>query len=357
MFGDNGSDLLLGGNGDDKLDGGSGVDILLGGAGTDELWGGPGFDVLLGETTHQTDSSGLDCDCQIEECTGKICVHKFNDLNGDGVQNNGEPGLQNWSFQVSAPCVGGLLITDANGNACGDFFAGTYTVTEQAQSGWTATTPASQTVTVAVGQTINIYFGNRQNKGMLCIHKFNDLNGNGVRDLGEPGLPNWSFTVTDSSGASTSFVTLSNGVICHPLPVGTYTVVETPQNGWTPTTPATQTITITENQETDANFGNRKHVGEGKLCIRKFYDVNRNGVQDGTETGVSGFVFQVSGGGVTTTITTGQGGVTCVVLPAGTYTVVETPQNGWTPTTPTTQTVTVTTATTTNVSFGNWRPL
>jgi len=39
-------------------------------------------------------------------------------------------------------------------------------------------------------------------------------------------------------------------------------------------------------------------------------------------------------------------------LPKGTFTVVETPQTGWTATTPTTQTVIITGMTTT-VTFGN----
>ncbi|MEN3331729.1 MAG: serralysin [Blastocatellia bacterium] len=353
IFGDDGRDLLFGGSGDDKLDGGGSFDVIFGGSGQDEGWRGPGGAVFFSVATKHNGSSGLDCDCQIEVCRGKLCVHKFNDLNGDGIQNNGEPGLPNWSFTVTASCVGGSLITDANGNACGDFSAGTYTIVEQPQSGWMATTPTTQTVTVTVGQTTNISFGNRQDTGMLCIHKFNDSNGNGVRDPGEPGLPNWSFTATNSSGASTSFVTLSNGVICHPLPVGTYTVVETAQSGWTATTPTTQTVTITANAETDVDFGNWRPVNQGMLCIHKFNDSNGNGIQDANEPGVPGFVFQISVGGGVMVLTSGTDGTICTSLPPGTYTVTESPKPGWTATTPTTQTVTVTAGQTTNISFGN----
>ncbi|MCR4322427.1 MAG: FG-GAP-like repeat-containing protein, partial [Candidatus Brocadiaceae bacterium] len=40
--------------------------------------------------------------------------------------------------------------------------------------------------------------------GSICGVKYNDLNGNGVRNTGEPGLPNWTINLT---GASTSSVT------------------------------------------------------------------------------------------------------------------------------------------------------
>jgi len=39
---------------------------------------------------------------------------------------------------------------------------GTYTITEQVQSGWMPTTPNPQTVTVQPGQTVNLTFGNKE---------------------------------------------------------------------------------------------------------------------------------------------------------------------------------------------------
>ncbi|MGH6767502.1 MAG: hypothetical protein ACRECO_00620 [Xanthobacteraceae bacterium] len=48
ILGGNGSDLLLGGDGDDSLDGGNGTDILCGGDGDDQLSGGNANDLLTG---------------------------------------------------------------------------------------------------------------------------------------------------------------------------------------------------------------------------------------------------------------------------------------------------------------------
>lgn len=257
IFGDNGPDRLFGESGADKLDGGNAADRLVGGPGTDELWGGPGLDILSGEIRHQSGSSGLDCNCQIDTCTGRICVHKFNDLNGDGVRNNGEPGLQNWVFQIQSPGAGAQLITDASGNACRDFSKGIYSVVEQMQSGWTATTPTTQTANVIVGQVTNVNFGNKmQGTGELCIYKFHDMNRNGIQDAAEPRLPNWSFIVTDPNGTVSTLVTDSLGRICNTFPLGTYSVVEEPQTGWTPTTPTTQTVVVTAGTGSKVTFGN-----------------------------------------------------------------------------------------------------
>ena len=48
LFGENGSDVLIGGCGDDLLDGGNGKDLLIGGGGNDQLKGENGKDWLFG---------------------------------------------------------------------------------------------------------------------------------------------------------------------------------------------------------------------------------------------------------------------------------------------------------------------
>ena len=355
IFGDNGSDRLRGGNDDDKLDGGAGFDRIFGGSGNDAGWRGSGGALFFSVQSRHSGSSGLNCNCQIDVCKGKICVHKFNDFNGDGIQNGGEPDLENWAFQVMGPCDATTLMTDANGNDCGDF-AGIYTVVEQMQSGWTATTPT--TVTATAGQATPLIFGNKQEgNGEICIYKFHDKNGNGIRDTGEPALPNWSFTVTDSSGASTTLATSpSGGCASANLPAGSYTVVEHPQWFWGPTTPTTQTVIVTAGTTT-VYFGNRPiKANLGQLCIYKFNDLNGNGVQDTGEQMVPQWSFTLtdsSGTSIASLETLSHGGICNTFSGGTTFTVVETPQTGWMATTPTTQSVTVTAGQATNVTFGN----
>ena len=132
---------------------------------------------------------------------GQLCIYKFNDLNGDGKRNptEGEVLLENWQF----------IIKDSTGNVVDSVFTtdnpdipscvkvpapGTYTITEVLQPGWTPTTPNPQTVTVQPGQTINLYFGNKQ--GCSCI---------------EPpsGMVGW-WTMDETSGPSNDLAGFNN---------------------------------------------------------------------------------------------------------------------------------------------------
>ncbi|MCK4372541.1 MAG: hypothetical protein KAW61_05310, partial [candidate division Zixibacteria bacterium] len=69
--------------------------------------------------------------------------------------------------------------------------------------------------------------------GSICGTKFNDLNGNGIQDVGEEGLPNWTITLDDEDQSYTQ-VTGPNGEYCFTeLASGHYSVYEMNQAGWT----------------------------------------------------------------------------------------------------------------------------
>ena len=91
---------------------------------------------------------------------GAISGTKFNDANGNGVQDPGELGVQGISI-----CIQPLYLcttTDANGNYLfQNVLVGTFQVYENIGSSIN-TTPLSQTVTVVTGQTVqNVNFGNQ----------------------------------------------------------------------------------------------------------------------------------------------------------------------------------------------------
>jgi uncharacterized repeat protein (TIGR01451 family) len=111
-------------------------------------------------------------------------------------------------------------------------------------------------------------------KATISGMKFNDLNGNGIRDSGEPGLPNWTIKVTDSSGNTQTVTTDSLGNYSFTVPApGTYTVAEVLQTGWTqtaPATPGTHTVNALPGQVvSNKDFGNRKQQNQCDLQIRK----------------------------------------------------------------------------------------
>jgi hypothetical protein len=173
---------------------------------------------------------------------GNLSGVKFNDLNQNGVKDAGEPGLIGWTIHLFDTGTMALLQTTVT-SAPDGFYTfslppGNYTVCEALQAGWTQTapcvagTPATCTGTPILpgvslatctglapglgplGYTFtvggfelpsHIDFGNFQGEplqvGIRGI-KFNDLNGNGVRDPGEPGIPGWGIDVVVVDGTA-----------------------------------------------------------------------------------------------------------------------------------------------------------
>jgi hypothetical protein len=95
----------------------------------------------------------------------RVRVIKYNDVNSDRVEGEGETRLAGWQFRVTGPNGFNIVIvTEANGEAVvSNLPVGIYTVTEIAQSGWVLTTDASITRTVTTDTaTQDFIFGNRQ---------------------------------------------------------------------------------------------------------------------------------------------------------------------------------------------------
>ncbi len=292
----------------------------------------------------------------------------FKDENKNGIQDPYEPGLQGWKIEITDLNNNpkGSGITDNYGYYYVSVSPGDYIVKEIVQSGWVSTTPNPVKVRLLPNGKLlllpeencpelftQVDFGNysRENvEAELCIIKFHDLNGNGKKDSGEPGIEGWDF---DISGIGQK-ITGADGKICFKINAGKYTITEGVHPNWTPTTPHSQNVTINPGQQLTIYFGNKKKEEEGKICIIKFNDLNGNGQFESyppfNETPLSGWTFNISGVG---SVTTNKEGKACVNVKAGTYTITEVTQSGFTPTTPNPQTVTVQPGQTVTVTFGN----
>lgn len=224
---------------------------------------------------------------------GIVHGFKWNDINANGlwdILSPVEPALAGWTIWLDTNGSGkqdvGDMTTQTDGQGHFRFAgvpAGTYTLGEELQPGWTQTTPGgagTYTVTVQPGQgTYPQMFGNRQSsgttgKGQICGSKWNDLNGNGLADQGEPYLSGWTVCLdlnhngqTDA-GEPTQITDAGGAFLFTGLAVGSYTVAEEMQPGWRQTWPGPAGVHVVNVQPGGAQpmcvlFGNRQGDGPG----------------------------------------------------------------------------------------------
>ena len=155
-----------------------------------------------------------------------------------------------WDFSISGPSTNSATLSSGQTSSAFSSLTGSYTVSETGHTGTTTSdytsayscTDQSQNVvasgtgtstdplTLTNGESVLCTFTNTIKRGTVNVTKYNDLNANGAKDNGEPGLLGWTIALS-SNGTDT---TDSNGLASFTgvLP-GTYTLSETLQGGWT----------------------------------------------------------------------------------------------------------------------------
>jgi hypothetical protein len=163
----------------------------------------------------------------------------------------------------------------------------------------------------------------------LEVRKWNDINGDSQRQISEPYLSGWSFRVT-GPGTDTVITTGQTGsATLGNLVAGTYNIDEVSQPGWRAITDAHRSVALTSSQV--IYFGNQMYSPERvAIQVIKFNDRNANRVMDGSETVLSGWTFQVTGNGISESMTTDSNGMASLTgLSAGRYVVTEVLRPGW----------------------------
>src|ERR1041385_7049875 len=168
--------------------------------------------------------------------------------------------------------------------------------------------------------------------GRIKGKKFFDVNNNGVKDLEDRGIKNWIITADGPISLSTR--TDDHGRYNLPLPLGSYTVTEALQPGWTQTYPDSGhwdiTLATADTIVDSVHFGN--HTQASLIGGLKFNDVNRNAVYDGGDSILAEWkivLADTSGMEIDYDRTDSLGQYLLYVFQPGEYVIREEEQPGW----------------------------
>ena len=273
----------------------------------------------------------------------QVTAEKYEDVNGNGMQDAGEPALAGWTIHLDGADDFGAAVhlagvTDVSGTyTFTDLVPGHYQLTEELQPGWVAIEPLSGSQPadpLSNGNVGPLKFGNYR-PATATAEKYEDLNGNGAQDAGEPGLSGWTIHLdgTDGLGSAVHLtgVTGASGLYTFTqLAPGQYQLTEELQAGWVaiePQTGSQPADPISNDALGPLKFGNYQPA---EIDGSKFEDINRNGARDAGEPTLSGWTITLAGttglgAPVTplTTTTAGDGSYSFVGLAPGQYQVCE----------------------------------
>ena len=220
---------------------------------------------------------------------GLIQGRKYNDLNNDGSYDSGEPYLNDWTIRAykkngAAWDPIGSFNTGDTGTIGQYRFdnleLGRYKICEVLQTNWTQTSPTGTLnnvlpdeaprcrvldITQSNQQLTGKHFGNIQ-YGSILITKFEDENGNGIKDTNETGgrIDNWTmdlYSGSDCTGnpMTNSINTNSSGeALFDNLIAGLYSVKETLEYGWINTSGLCENVTVTAGNQSPIEIGNQR---------------------------------------------------------------------------------------------------
>ena len=289
--------------------------------------------------------------------TGTISGTKFVDTNGNGLRDAGEAGQAGVTITLStcpaAPTCSGVIVGTTVTGTDGSFqfpnvAFGRYAVSETVPPGFVQTVPgggANLIVTLDVGHptAAGLLFGNQPMGGTVSGTVYNDVNGNGIRDAGEAGMPAVTVQLKTPAGSLVASTTsdASGNFLFSSVAAGQYVVTEIVPTGFVqtaPPPPGTFTVTVTSTPVTGLLFGNQAvAAGTGSISGVKWFDIDANGIvnvpPDHPLQGVTITLTDASGH-TQTAVSAADGTFRFSNLPAGTYTLSETIPPGFAQTFP-----------------------
>jgi hypothetical protein len=280
---------------------------------------------------------------------GTITAHIWEDENGDGIEDGGEPRMSGVSVALldDQGITVDVNLTDLNGNITFfDLLAGSYTLVvddgtlppfyTQTFDSDGLSTPHSVDVSIVPGED---HFGSAFayiGPGTITAHIWEDENGDGIEDFGaEPRMSGVSVALLDDQGITVdvNLTDLNGNITFFDLLAGAYTLVV--DDGSLPpfytqtfdsdglSTPHGVGVAIVAGED---HFGSAfAYIGPGTITAYIWEDENGNGIEDGTEprmSGVSVALLDDQGITVDGNLTDLNGNITFFDLLAGSYTLL-----------------------------------
>jgi len=296
-------------------------------------------------------------------CAGTIGDFVWQDLNRDGIQDSGEPGIQGVVLTLGDGEGSELAMTTTAGDGSYEFAglcAGTYSLafdsatlpaefiasaTNQGGNEAFDSNPSPATVVLAGDESADptIDFGfNSPCTGTIGDRVWQDVDRDGIQDAGEPGIQGVELTLKDVDGNIAAMATTDGGGAYEfsGLCLGTYTIelepttlpkgfIATPTDRGDDDTNDSDPLPATVTLETDESVDPTNDFGFNSPCrsiVGDFVwqDLNRDGTQDAGEPGIAGveLTLKTSDGDLIERATTdGAGAYRFVGLCAGDYIV------------------------------------
>jgi len=190
--------------------------------------------------------------------------------------------------------------------------------------------------------------------------KFNDMNGNGIKNVGDNNISGWKIYLykTNLQTLVDSATTTDEGYTFPQVEEGVYFLREEQKDDWVQTTADIDSLVATPGSVfSGKNFGNFQR---GTISGKKFHDLNGNGIFGGTDSGLANWKIRLdlNDAPYDSVLTDENGDYLFEDLGLGIYKVSEQNQAGWVQTAPPSKSYTITLTSGENASgknFGNYR--